>query len=141
VQSATRVGWWRFAARAEDFAPSCTGRRICATAAHLIEEVLPEVALRQWVLTFASAPPLSGSRNLSPPVPENPASTCAAELCESSATSTTGTARRTVLVIRPVIPPRIWSTGRTKALPFARPSRPTEWTCSTMLRPTRSSCF
>jgi hypothetical protein len=28
---------------------------MCATAAHLIEEVLPEVALRQWVLTFPFA--------------------------------------------------------------------------------------
>ena len=28
------------------------GRRMCATAAHLIDDVLPEVALRQWVLTF-----------------------------------------------------------------------------------------
>ncbi|XYH99454.1 hypothetical protein ACMHYB_06715 [Sorangium sp. So ce1128] len=25
---------------------------MCATAANLIEDVLPEVALRQWVLTF-----------------------------------------------------------------------------------------
>jgi hypothetical protein len=28
---------------------------MCATAAHLIEEVLPDVALRQWVLTFPFA--------------------------------------------------------------------------------------
>jgi hypothetical protein len=28
---------------------------MCATAAHLMEEVLPEVALRQWVLTFPFA--------------------------------------------------------------------------------------
>jgi hypothetical protein len=28
---------------------------MCATAAHLIEEVLPELALRQWVLTFRFA--------------------------------------------------------------------------------------
>src|SRR5262249_34445490 len=32
--------------------PSCLGRRMCATAANLIERVLPETALRQWVLTF-----------------------------------------------------------------------------------------
>src|SRR6185369_5422182 len=33
--------------------PSCLGRRMCATAANLIEHVLPEgVPLRQWVLTF-----------------------------------------------------------------------------------------
>ena len=34
------------------FCPSCTGRRMCSTAANLIEHVLPRVALRQWVLTF-----------------------------------------------------------------------------------------
>ena len=34
------------------FCPSCMGRRMCSTAANLIEHVLPEVALRQWVLTF-----------------------------------------------------------------------------------------
>ena len=28
------------------------GRRMCATAANLIDDVLPEIALRQWVLTF-----------------------------------------------------------------------------------------
>jgi hypothetical protein len=32
--------------------PSCLGRRMCATAANLIEDVLPEVAHRPWVLTF-----------------------------------------------------------------------------------------
>ncbi len=35
--------------------PSCLGRRMSATAAHLIEEVLPPVALRQWVLTVPFA--------------------------------------------------------------------------------------
>ena len=35
------------------FCPSCLGRRMNATAANLIERVLPEEAsLRQWVLTF-----------------------------------------------------------------------------------------
>src|SRR5262249_51838909 len=34
------------------FCPSCLGRRMCATAATLIERVLPQTALRQWVLTF-----------------------------------------------------------------------------------------
>jgi transposase len=29
----------------------CMGRRMCATAANLVEHVLPEVSLRQWVLT------------------------------------------------------------------------------------------
>ena len=33
------------------FCPSCLGRRMAATAANLVECVLPTVALRQWVLT------------------------------------------------------------------------------------------
>ena len=37
------------------FCPSCFGRRMCATAANLVEHVLPGVALRQWVLTFPFA--------------------------------------------------------------------------------------
>ncbi len=36
------------------------GRRMCATSANLIDRVLPEVALRQWVLTF----PLAWRRRL-----------------------------------------------------------------------------
>ena len=41
-----------FSCKGRGFCPSCMGRRMCATAANLIECVLPEVALRQWVLTF-----------------------------------------------------------------------------------------
>jgi len=41
-----------FSCKGRGFCPSCLGRRMCATAANLIENVLPEVALRQWVLTF-----------------------------------------------------------------------------------------
>ena len=41
-----------FSCKGRAFGPSCLGRRMCATAANLIEHVLPEVALRQWVLTF-----------------------------------------------------------------------------------------
>jgi len=41
-----------FSCKGRGFCPSCVGRRMCATAAHLIEEVLPAVGLRQWVLTF-----------------------------------------------------------------------------------------
>jgi hypothetical protein len=41
-----------FSCKGRGFCPSCLGRRMCATAANLIEDVLPEVALRQWVLTF-----------------------------------------------------------------------------------------
>jgi hypothetical protein len=41
-----------FSCKGRGFCPSCLGRRMCATAANLVEDVLPEVALRQWVLTF-----------------------------------------------------------------------------------------
>jgi hypothetical protein len=41
-----------FSCKGRGFCPSCLGRHMCATAANLIEYVLPEVALRQWVLTF-----------------------------------------------------------------------------------------
>lgn len=41
-----------FACKGRGFCPSCLGRRMCATAATLIEDVLPVVPLRQWVLTF-----------------------------------------------------------------------------------------
>ena len=41
-----------FSCKGRGFCPSCRGRRMCSTAANLIEDVLPDVALRQWVLTF-----------------------------------------------------------------------------------------
>ncbi len=42
-----------FSCKGRGFCPSCIGRRMCATAANMIEHVLPpEVAIRQWVLTF-----------------------------------------------------------------------------------------
>ena len=31
--------------------PSCSVRRMCGTAAHLVDSVLPDAAMRQWVLT------------------------------------------------------------------------------------------
>jgi hypothetical protein len=44
-----------FSCKGRGFCPSCLGRRMCATAANLIEEVLPEAPLRQWVLTVPFA--------------------------------------------------------------------------------------
>lgn len=35
-----------FSCKGRGFCPSCMGRRMCATAAHLTDDVLPEVALR-----------------------------------------------------------------------------------------------
>jgi hypothetical protein len=44
-----------FSCKGRGFCPSCLGRKMAQTAAHLMDEVLPEVALRQWVLTFPFA--------------------------------------------------------------------------------------
>ncbi|MEI8255908.1 MAG: transposase [Deltaproteobacteria bacterium] len=44
-----------FSCKGRGFCPSCMGRRMCATATTLVDHVLPEVALRQWVLTFPFA--------------------------------------------------------------------------------------
>jgi hypothetical protein len=41
-----------FSCKGRGFCPSCLGRRMCATAANLVERVLPPAPLRQWVLTF-----------------------------------------------------------------------------------------
>src|SRR5271170_695809 len=46
------ASWRTFSCKGRGFCPSCFGRRMSATAANLIERVLPETALRQWVLTF-----------------------------------------------------------------------------------------
>jgi hypothetical protein len=47
----SRVVAW--SCKGRGFCPSCLGRRMCATAANLVEHVLPQgVPLRQWVLTF-----------------------------------------------------------------------------------------
>ncbi|MCC6647799.1 MAG: transposase, partial [Polyangiaceae bacterium] len=40
-----------FSCKGRGFCPSCMGRRMSDTAAHLVDDVLPEVGLRQWVLT------------------------------------------------------------------------------------------
>jgi hypothetical protein len=45
-----------FTCKGRGFCPSCLGRRMCSTAANLMEYVLPpESGLRQWVLTFPFA--------------------------------------------------------------------------------------
>ena len=41
-----------FSCKGRGFCPSCLGRRMNVTAANLMERVLPETGLRQWVLTF-----------------------------------------------------------------------------------------
>ena len=41
-----------FSCKRRGFCPSCGGRRMADTAAHLVDCVLPEVPMRQWVLTL-----------------------------------------------------------------------------------------
>jgi len=41
-----------FSCKGRALCPSCGGRRMADTAAHLVDYVLPEVAVRQWVLTL-----------------------------------------------------------------------------------------
>ena len=41
-----------FSCKGRGFCPSCGGRRMAETAAHLVDRVLPEVPVRQWVLSL-----------------------------------------------------------------------------------------
>ena len=41
-----------FSCKKRGFCPSCSGRRMTQIAMHQIEEIIPEVPIRQWVLTF-----------------------------------------------------------------------------------------
>jgi len=40
-----------FSCKKRGFCPSCAGRRMAETAAHLVEQVIPWVATRQWVVS------------------------------------------------------------------------------------------
>lgn len=42
-----------FSCKGRGFCPSCIGRRMNDTAAHLVDTVLPEVPIRQWVCSFS----------------------------------------------------------------------------------------
>jgi len=41
-----------FSCKGRGFCPSCAGRRMAETAAHLVDAVIPEVPVRQWVLSL-----------------------------------------------------------------------------------------
>jgi len=41
-----------FSCKGRSFCPSCGGWRMAETADHLVERVLPEAPVRQWVLTL-----------------------------------------------------------------------------------------
>jgi ribosomal protein S27E len=40
-----------FSCKKRGWCPSCGGRRMAETAAHLVDHVLPHVPIRQWVLS------------------------------------------------------------------------------------------
>jgi Transposase zinc-binding domain/Putative transposase len=44
-----------FSCKSRGFCPLCLGRKMAQTAAHLVEDVLPAVTQRPWVLTFPCA--------------------------------------------------------------------------------------
>jgi hypothetical protein len=44
-----------FSCKRRGFCPSCGGRRMADTATHLVDRVLPEVPIRQWVFTLPYA--------------------------------------------------------------------------------------
>ncbi len=41
-----------FSCKKRGLCPSCGGRRMCDTAAHLVDNIFPIVPVRQWVLSF-----------------------------------------------------------------------------------------
>jgi hypothetical protein len=41
-----------FSCKRRGFCPSCTGRRSADVAAHMVDDVFPEVPIRQWVCSF-----------------------------------------------------------------------------------------
>ncbi|NIV49573.1 MAG: hypothetical protein GWN46_23635, partial [Gammaproteobacteria bacterium] len=41
-----------FSCKGRGICPSCNARRMAETAAHLVDHVFPQVAVRQWVLSF-----------------------------------------------------------------------------------------
>ena len=41
-----------FSCKRRGFCPSCLGRRMADTALHLVEKVIPEVPVRQWVCSL-----------------------------------------------------------------------------------------
>ena len=44
-----------YSCKCRGFCPSCCGRRMADTAAHLVDRVFPEVSVRQWVLSVPFA--------------------------------------------------------------------------------------
>ncbi|MBW2727016.1 MAG: transposase zinc-binding domain-containing protein [Deltaproteobacteria bacterium] len=55
-----------FSCKGRGFCPSCGGRRMADTAACLVDRVLPEVPVRQWVLTLPSQKETANSKSKNP---------------------------------------------------------------------------
>src|SRR5215813_331146 len=47
----SRLKWIPCSCKRRGLCPSCAGRRMAQTAAHLVEQVLPWVPTRQWVVS------------------------------------------------------------------------------------------
>jgi hypothetical protein len=66
-----------FSCKRRGFCPSCAGRRMAQTAAHLVERVIPWVPTRQWVVSvpvplrywMASSQELASPRSVGAPDP------------------------------------------------------------------------
>ena len=48
VGTAPMRNWWRSPSKRRGFCPACGARRMAETAAHLVEQVIPHVPVRQW---------------------------------------------------------------------------------------------
>ena len=51
-----------FSCKGRGFCPSCGGRRMAERAAHLVDRVFPDVAIRQWVLSLPGMSVISAVR-------------------------------------------------------------------------------
>jgi hypothetical protein len=51
-----------FSCKRRGFCPSCGGRRMADTAAHLVDRVLPDVPIRQWVVCSQNSSATSDER-------------------------------------------------------------------------------
>ena len=52
VTTARASSWWLSRAKAEASVPPCNAKRAHLTAAHLVDNVLPQVPYRQWTFSF-----------------------------------------------------------------------------------------
>ncbi len=50
------IGLWRSVSSGQAFCSSCGARRIVESFALLVDEVLPRLPMRQWVLSFSFKP-------------------------------------------------------------------------------------